>query len=389
MDIDGNRELIYAGTGRGGVWCAMPLRPRTKPPIIPDRVRWPEAGEKAEPGVLYSMNVYAGVEGIPPGAAKFLRVLQQDHKTYSMGRKTLFNSGPAISALQEDAVKRILGTVPVEDSGWVSFKVPAGKAIYFQLLDANQRCLQIMRSFVGVMPGEIRGCQGCHEGHSTAPSSAPVGRQYQPTELTPPPWGADVSISYERFAQPVLDKYCGKCHQGNGEGRKTLDLTLRDGATEIGIEDPKLLPFKQPYLTLIGGASWSGGRLPVGDQKNRGFGLAGALPVEAGHRGRPSDRYGSIKPMSSLSFTSPLIQWVTSGKHHEVKIEGEDLLRLIAWVDCNCVYRGDEEVRQIPDPDPAPYLKAGWTVLPKTRTAPIIDRLQPVTDPVASSKSGK
>ena len=28
------------------------------------------------------------------------------------------------------------------------------------------------------------------------------------------------SISYERFAQPVLDRYCGKCHQGDGEGAR-------------------------------------------------------------------------------------------------------------------------------------------------------------------------
>ena len=69
---------------------------------------------------------------------------------------------------------------------------------------------------------------------------------------------------------------------------------------------------------------------------------------------------------------------VTSGKHHQVKVEGEDLLRLIAWVDCNCVYRGDEEVRQIPDPPPE--IANRFPVPVKTRTAPEIDRLQPVSD---------
>ncbi|MGD0898943.1 MAG: hypothetical protein ABR915_13980 [Thermoguttaceae bacterium] len=37
-----------------------------------------------------------------------------------MGYKSFRHSGPVISALQEDAVKRILGTVPIQPSGSVS-----------------------------------------------------------------------------------------------------------------------------------------------------------------------------------------------------------------------------------------------------------------------------
>jgi hypothetical protein len=270
----------------------------------------------------------------------------------------------------------------VYQDGSACFSVPPGKNLYFQALDANYMELQRMRTFVNLVPGEYRGCVGCHEGHSTAPTpAAGGGPRYQPAELTPPPWGADVSISYERFAQPVLDKYCGKCHQGDGKGRAVLDLTLRGGVPERGIQDPKLLPFKEPYLTLIGSTSWG---VKGGDSKSLGYGLAGALPVEAGYH-----QLGPVKPMSFLSYTSPLIQLATSGKHNKVKIAGEDLLKLIAWVDCNCVYRGEEEVRQIPDPDDAAFRKANWAVPPKTRTAPIIDRLQAVTDPVASTGNPK
>jgi hypothetical protein len=376
MDVEGNRELIYAGTEPGGVWCAIPLRRRAPAPAIPDRVRWPRPGEKAGEGVLYSANVLEGIEGVPPGAVKYLRVLQQDHKTYSMGYKSYRHSGPIISALQEDSVKRILGTVPIRPDGSVAFKVPAGAAVYFQLLDENHRCLQIMRSFTGVMPGETRGCMGCHEAHSgVMPPVKPQVATYQPVAITPPPWGAGVSISYERFAQPVLDRHCGKCHQGEGKGRAKLDLTLRDGHPERGIADPKLLPFKEPYLTLIGDTAWIGGRPK---ERGKGYGLAGALPVESG--GYRQDPYGPIKPMSSLSYASPLIALAAGGKHNDVKVQGEDLLRLIAWVDCNCVYRGEEEVREIPDPDAELFAKQGWTVPPRTRTAPIIDRLQAITD---------
>ena len=68
MDIHGNRELLYAG--RQTVWYAQPLRPRTPPPVIPNRVAWLGAGELPQGGVLFSPNVYSGVEGLPPGTAK-------------------------------------------------------------------------------------------------------------------------------------------------------------------------------------------------------------------------------------------------------------------------------------------------------------------------------
>jgi hypothetical protein len=89
--------------------------------------------------------------------------------------------------------------------------------------------------------------------------------------------------------------------------------------------------------------------------------------------------------MTMLSSTSRLIDLVTSGKHHDVKVEGDDLSRLIAWVDCNCVYRGDEEVRQIPDPPPE--VANRFPVPVKIRTAPVIARLLPVNDmPPAKGK---
>jgi len=369
MDIHGNRELLY--TGLGNSWYARPLRPRTPPPPIPDRVVWPKTGEQPQDGTLFSQNVYAGVEGLPPGTAKYLRVIEMDAKTYSSGFKSWRHSGPAISIIQEDGVKRILGTVPICADGSVAFRIPSGRALHFQLLDDQYRCIQIMRSFTGVMPGETRGCQGCHALHTSSPEPRQnsLAMSQPAAELTPPPWGAATSISYERFCQPVLDRHCGKCHQGEGKARAKLDLTLRGGVPEKGITDEKLLPFKEPYLTLVGQA-WAGPK-PAGGPN--ALGLAGCLNVEG------DQHYEPLKPMTMLSSTSRLIDLVTSGKHHDVKVEGEDLRRLIAWVDCNCVYRGDEEVRQIPDPPPE--VANRFPVPVKTRTAPVIARLIPVNDP--------
>lgn len=94
------------------------------------------------------------------------------------------------------------------------------------LLDERQRALQTMRSFTNVMPGESRGCLGCHESHSRAPMPDETGLALRapPRTITPPPWD-DRTVSYPRYVQPVLDRYCGRCHQGDGEATRVADLT--------------------------------------------------------------------------------------------------------------------------------------------------------------------
>ena len=46
MDVDGNRELIYEGVHN--IFHAMPLRPRPKPPVIADRVAWPDREQRLD-----------------------------------------------------------------------------------------------------------------------------------------------------------------------------------------------------------------------------------------------------------------------------------------------------------------------------------------------------
>ncbi|MHC4282915.1 MAG: HzsA-related protein [Planctomycetota bacterium] len=356
MDVYGNRELIYEGAHN--VWYALPVRPRKRPTTQADRVAWPGTGENrrpVQPGVLFSSDIYEGVPDLPRGIAKYLRVIQMDTRTYSSWTRDARFSGPAVSLIQDDGVKRILGTVPIESDGSVHFKVPAGQTLHFQVLDEHYRALQTMRSFSGVMPGEHRGCVGCHEMHSTAPLNNRTGiaLKRDPVDLTPPPWGTR-SISYERLVQPVLDQHCGKCHQGNGEGRDKLDLTLRPGFKF----------FKEPYVTLVGGAQFSG----VPPHK---VGIAGAIMAENFAQSDPKS-YVTFRPMQHLSFTSKLIEIAMSGEHHDVKVDPVGLRKLIGWVDTNCPYRGQEEIRAIADPQ-----FAGIDMLPirpRTKTAPIIAR---------------
>ena len=176
MDVDGNRELVYEGVHN--VLHAIPLRPRSRPPQIPDRVAWPSREERLEPeaGVIFSSNVYEGAPAQLAGHARYLRVLNIDPKTYTYWHKRPYiSTGPVVSMVQSEGVKRVLGTVPIEADGSVAFRAPPGMALHFQLLDEQQRALHTMRSFTGVMPGEIRGCVGCHESHSRAGTLYPAG----------------------------------------------------------------------------------------------------------------------------------------------------------------------------------------------------------------------
>lgn len=375
MDVHGNRELIYEGAYNA--WYAIPLRPRSIPPRQPDLVAWPGTGadrEAEESGLFYNADVYQGVPELPRGSVKYLRVFQQDAKTYSTWKKTFVFSGPAVSAVQTEAVKRIVSTVPVEADGSAYFQVPAGESVYFQLLDEHYRALHTMRSFSGVLPGERRACVGCHKMHGAAPSAEfglALGRP--PTAISPPPWG-DESIGYRRFVQGVLDRYCGECHQGQGEARGDLDLTLRPASGEFAGH-----VFQQPYLTLIGPAAWP---VAVPDEDQPGYGLAGAFPV---YGLQAADTYSNdpatdasstiqrtLRPMRYLSFRSRLIEMAMNGEHYGVKVDPLSLRRLIAWVDANCPYLGEEELRAMDDPE-FPGIEQ-LPIRPRVKTAPVIER---------------
>jgi hypothetical protein len=379
MDLHGNRELIYSG--KHNVWHAIPVKRRRKPPIIPDRVQWPKIGPNQGPleeGSLYSADVFEGAPLLPRDKVKYLRVLQIDPKTYTPWQKTYQHSGPSISVTQADGVKRILGTTPVEADGSVGFKVPPGVALHFQLLDEDYRCIQTMRSFTGVMPGEVRMCVGCHEGQRSAPISTDgsLAIRRGARALTPPPWGAEVSVGYERFVQPVLDEYCGKCHQGDGKARDKLDLTLRDSSLRDPVY-PSLPPqFKEPYITLVGGGNnWYS---PVASNLINEYGLpvsiSGCLIVE-GYQERTPVALATLKPMTHMSSASLLIDRAMDEKHIEAKMDSESLRGLIGWVDANGPYLGEEEIRRMPDPTPETmWAKPVPVVKPRLKTAPRINR---------------
>lgn len=366
MDVEGNRELIHEGTHN--VFHAIPVRARALPPVIADRVAWPSRQDRDRPeqGVIFSNNVYSGAPPELAGKARYLRVLHIDEKTYTYWYKRPYlSTGPVVSAVQSDGVKRILGTVPIEPDGSVSFHAPPGRALHFQLLDENHRAMQTMRSFVGVMPGEHRGCLGCHELHSRAPAIASQGVALArgPGTIVAPPWGED-TVSYPRYVRPVLDRYCAKCHEGDGEARRVVDLTERPG--DLG--------FSEVYWLFTGRPAWGEPYRKPADPPP-GFGIANMIMVEGYDKVDPA-AYRTPRPMSQLSYDSRLIELAGSGRHHGVKADAVSLQRLAAWIDAMCPYMGDEEVRQIDDPV---FQGVDWlSIRPLVRTAPRIVRPGPV-----------
>lgn len=154
---------------------------------------------------------------------------------------------------------------------------------------------------------------------------------------------------------------------GQGEAVKVLDLTPRPG----------FLGFAEPYFLLTGRPTWGQPYVkpPVVPP---GFGFAGMLVVEGYDRRDPAG-YRTPPPMTALSYRSPLVELCSSGQHYGVKLDELSLLRLITWIDAMCPYRGEEEIREIPDPD---FQGIDWLAIrPRIRTAPKIIRPGPMDIP--------
>jgi hypothetical protein len=80
----------------------------------------------------------------------------------------------------------------------------------------------------------------------------------------------------------------------------------------------------------------------------------------------------SLGPKAAFSHQSQIVKNAMSGKHHNVKADVASLRRLIAWVDTNGPYLGEEEIRAMYDPH---FVTDDIGAVPaRVRTAPEINR---------------
>lgn len=212
VDKFDNVTCLHKMEGEGYI-SPIAVRKTVTPPAIPDRVKLDD-----KQATVFIQDIYEGegLKGIPRGTVKSLRLhayeyayvqTQSDHNWHGI------QSGWDI--------KRMLGTVPVEEDGSVIFKIPANTPVSIQPLDKDGVAVQWMCSWLTGQPGEIVSCVGCHEDQNqiVIPKRV-IASQKAPHALTPPEGGTR-SFTFDLEVQPILDRACIACH--NGEG-KAFDL---------------------------------------------------------------------------------------------------------------------------------------------------------------------
>ena len=295
LDVFGNEVCLHAE--EPGCYDPMPLGPRRRPPVIPDRVRL-DAAE----GRLYVHDVYigTGMQRVARGTVKYLRVVESPEK-HSWTQPNWQGSGTQAPGMAWDDFnnKRILGTATVEPDGSAYFAVPADRFVYFQLLDADGMMVQSMRSGTIVRPGEATGCAGCHEDRLTAVANRPVAATRRPPEPLRPWYGPPREFNYLREVQPVLDRHCIRCHDYGKPGAKKVVL-----AGDLG------LIFNASYVEL---------------RSKKLVTVPGAGPARA------------LPPSSWGSHASRLVEVLRKG-HNKVTLDAEAFDRIVTWIDINAPY---------------------------------------------------
>jgi hypothetical protein len=161
--------------------------------------------------------------------------------------------------------------------------------------------VQSMRSGAYVQPGETYGCVGCHEnrvGEIPPPTATPKAMRRKADALDG--WrGPPRLFSFQKEVQPVFDRHCVSCHDYGKKAGEKLNLSGDRDAV-----------FCASYVDL-----WSQGTLTC----------VGGGPAEI----RPAYSWGS--------HPSKLIKKARAG-HADVKLNAEELDRLVTWVDLNAPY---------------------------------------------------
>jgi hypothetical protein len=326
----GDRELVYFDPAIGSM-CPTLYRRVPVPPVLNGPLDAELARENL--GELAVADVYQGIaQAVPRGAVKYLRVAeevrsnlarlpdgsyQRDHEPFMEYYAAPVDKISGPYGWPSFVAKGSYGIVPVEADGSASFLAPAGKVLYFQLLDARFNEIQRMRSVVQLQPGEKRSCVGCHDDRRHAPVMRPaIALRRPPRRLQPEPWGTG-PLSYEAVVQPVFDRRCAACH---GPADK-------QGINLAGTLDADRVPAS--YKTLI----------------QKGW-------VHYLDWGYQSGENRKIEPLQFGSVKSKLWPLLDRG-HHGVALSASEMRAVKCWIDLNCPLWSDYTFRPTrPGPDP-------------------------------------
>ncbi len=343
--VDRFDNITLIAENPDGLYCdPIPFIARKRPPIIPDR---------SKPGMktcsVHVADIYngPGLAGVPRGTVKKLRLFSY-HYNY---HKTGGHSSTGWIEYKKDYrdrvesgwdIKRILGTVDIEEDGSCCFEMPCNVPISLQPLDEKGQAVQLMRSWVVGMPGERVSCTGCHEDNRSSlhTKQTIADKKYFRGEIQKikptdgdgvRPWG----FANEMF--PVVKKYCFTCH---GDPAKAPIAKADQG----GAEEVKVGRFTDYKL--------SGRRLAMDTPQN----AYKMLHPYIRRPGPESDEH-LLTPMDFHASTSPLVQMLRKG-HHGVKMQPEDCLKIYEWIDLNAPYHGKWNPPPAMDGEKDHFLKA-------------------------------
>ncbi|WP_460185539.1 SUMF1/EgtB/PvdO family nonheme iron enzyme [Thermopirellula anaerolimosa] len=309
-----------------GLFEPTPLRPREKPPTLPDRLD-PSQNE----AVVYVHDVYSGpgLAGVPRGTVKRLRIVAYDFGYPGLaGPDKIGWGGPW-------EVMRIVGTVPVEEDGSAIFRVPANTPLAIQPLDEEGKAVQWMRSWFTAMPGEKVSCVGCHE-----PPAETGNVRIAEAALREPRaidfwYGPPRGLDFAREVQPVLDRYCVSCHDGTQAAPDLRREELRPDyrgrrISELGVQR------LHPRMAEV-----TGGVLKYSPAYEALLPYVRRVGIE--------DDVRLLTPGEYHADTSPIFQLLKKG-HGGVSLDAEAWDRLITWIDLNAPCHGTwSDVFPIPD----------------------------------------
>jgi hypothetical protein len=303
VDLSGKEILIHEDVSLS-CFDPMPLEARERPREIPTARRFDDS-----PGNFYVQDVYEGthMDHVERGAVKYLRVVESPEKrTYTEAAwGGQGQQAPGVN-WHSFEIKRVLGTVPVEEDGSANFTVPSGKFLYFQLLDEDKKMIQTMRSGVIIHPGETNGCIGCHEDRL----SAPLNLTRMPMALRKSPYNIDQEnnqepvFSYVEKVQPIFDRHCISCHDFQKPAASKLILA--------GDRNPY---FNASYVDL---------------HVKKLIRCIGGGPAQL----QQAYAWGSSR--------SRLVEVLEAG-HQDIILSREEMETLYTWIDLNGVYYGSYE----------------------------------------------
>jgi len=302
FDRFGNMELLYREKGISSMY-PIPLEARQVPPVVQSKLD----EEMGDEGEFFLSDVSKSHFPMPENRRIVeLRVFQVLPKS-----RTHVANQPRIGHANAESARMLLGTVPVEADGSAYFRAPARKPLYFQAVDEDGRAVQSMRSVAYLQPGERQGCVGCHEPRNqavTTRKSRPLAMQREPSRLKAGPEGTQ-PFSFPLLVQPILDRKCVECHDGNPGPNKSKVVLTGESAGHFSKSYESLKPFVKWY-------EWGGATFE---------------PI-------------ITRPGNIGSDISPLTKILSDAVHSQsVKLDDDELRRLYIWLDGNVPFYGTYE----------------------------------------------